>query len=157
MLRRAVFALTIVMSICSMSLSFAASTEQTNKMYRIGFLEAGSASTNQRFLESFESGLRELGYVEGKNVIVDVRWAEGQAERFPGLLAELLELHPDAIVVASGVAAQAAKNVVRSIPVVFVGASDPVGKGLVNSLSHPGANLTGFSDSPGPGVQAKAI
>jgi putative ABC transport system substrate-binding protein len=140
-----------------MSLSFAAGTEQTNKMYRIGFLEAGSASTNQRFLESFESGLRELGYVEGKNVILDVRWAEGQAERFPGLLAELLELHPDAIVVASGVAAQAAKNVVRSIPVVFVGASDPVGKGLVNSLAHPGANLTGFSDSPGPGVQAKAI
>jgi putative ABC transport system substrate-binding protein len=157
MLRRALFALTIVLSLCALSLSFAASAEQTNKMYRVGFLEAGSAAANQPFLASLESGLRELGYVEGKNVVLNVRWAEGQAERLPGLLAELVELHPDAIVVASGAAAQAAKKIGTSIPIVFVGASDPLGRGLVTSLAHPGSNLTGLSDNSGPGVQAKAI
>jgi len=149
--------LTIVLSLCSLSVSFAAGTEQANKVYRIGFLEAGSASANQRFLTSFESGLQELGYVEGKNVIVDVRWADGQVERLPELLIELVELHPDAIVVASGPAAQGAKRIVKSIPIVFVGVSDPLGKGLVTSLAHPGGNLTGLSDNFGPGVQAKAI
>src|ERR1700746_4041644 len=119
--RRVVFALTLVLSLCSLSVSFTAGAEQTNKTYRVGFLEAGSASANRPFLAAFESGLRELGYVEGKNVIVDVRWAEGQAERFPGLLTELVELRPDVIVVASGAAAEAAKNIVTSIPIVFVG------------------------------------
>jgi putative ABC transport system substrate-binding protein len=157
MTRRGVFALTIVLSLFSWSLSFAASAEQTSKIFRVGFLEAGSASANQRFLASFESGLRELGYVEGKNVIVDARWADGEAERLPGLLNELVELRPDAIVVASGAAAQAAKKIATSIPIVFVGASDPLGRGLVSSLAHPGGNLTGLSDNFGPGVQAKAI
>jgi len=86
-----------------------------------------------------------------------VRWADGQVERLPELLVELLELRPDAIVVASGPAAQAAKRIVKSIPIVFVGVSDPLGKGLVTSLAHPGGNLTGLSDNFGPGVQAKAI
>src|SRR5438477_451566 len=74
---------------------------------RIGFLEAGAASVNRHFLEAFQSGLRELGHIDGNNVVIDARWAEGRAERFPELLGELIQLKPDVIVVASTLGAVA--------------------------------------------------
>jgi len=157
MLRKAVFVLSLGLILCSLCLSFASHAQQPNKVYRVGFVEAGTASTNQHFLAAFKSGLRELGYVEGRNIIVDVRWAEGQAERFPGLIADVIKLRPDVIVVASGPGADAAKNVLTSIPIVFIGVSDPVGRGLLTSLAHPGGNLTGVSDTVGPGLLAKTI
>jgi putative ABC transport system substrate-binding protein len=140
-----------------LAVSIAAGAQSAKKIYRIGFLEAGAAATNLHFLKAFESGLREFGYVDGDNVVIDGRWAEGQAERFPKLLTELVELKPDVIVVASTLGAVAAKNVVTSIPVVFVGVSDPLDMGLVASLARPGGNMTGISRVFGEGLIGKAL
>ena len=93
--------------------------QPATKVYRIGFLEAGAASVNRHFLDAFQSGLLEFGYVEGNNVVIDARWAEGRAERFPELLGELIQLKPDVIVVASTLGAVAARKAAISIPVVF--------------------------------------
>ena len=125
--------------------------------HRIGFLEAGAASVNRHYLDAFQSGLREFGYIEDRNVVVDARWAEGRAERFPELLGELVRLKPDVIVVASTLGAVAARKVVTSIPVVFVGVSDPINMGLVTSLARPGGNMTGISRGFGDGLIGKGL
>jgi|KBSSwiStaDraftv2_1062776.scaffolds.fasta_scaffold95957_3 putative ABC transport system substrate-binding protein len=137
--------------------SLAAGAQSAKKIYRIGFLEAGAAAVNLHFLQAFESGLREFGYVDGNNVVIDARWAEGQADRFPKLLAELVALKPEVIVVASTLGAVAAKKVVTSIPIVFVGVSDPLDMGLVASLARPGGNMTGISRVFGEGLIGKAL
>jgi putative ABC transport system substrate-binding protein len=115
------------------------------KIPRVGFVEAGSRSVNQHFADAFRAGLHELGYVEGQNIAMEERWAEGRVERFPDLLADLLRLRVDAIVQASGLGAVAAKHLTTTVPIVFVGVSDPVELGLVQSLARPGGNLTGLS------------
>src|SRR4029079_3849707 len=135
----------------------AAGAQSAKKIYRIGFLEAGDAAVNLHFLQALESGLREFGYVDGNNVGIDARWAEGQADRFPKLLAELVALKPEVIVVASTLGAVAAKKVVTSIPIVFVGVSDPLDMGLVASLARPGGNMTGISRVFGEGLIGKAL
>ena len=127
------------------------------KVYRIGFLEAGAASVNGHFLDAFRAGLREFGYLEGSNVLIDARWAEGRAERFPELLGELTQVKPDVLVVASTLGAIAAKKMGASIPVVFVGVADPMGMGLVTSLSRPRGNMTGISRGFGEGLIGKAL
>jgi putative ABC transport system substrate-binding protein len=127
------------------------------RVYRIGLLEAGTPAANQHFVDAFVRALRELGYEEGKDVIIDVRWGEGKAERFPGLLRELVRLKPDVLVVASTLGAVAAKQVVTSIPVVMVAVSDPSGMKLVESLAHPGGNMTGTSREFGQGLIGKAL
>jgi len=113
--------------------------------HRVGFLEAGSARVNGHFLAAFMRGLRERGYVSDRTIAVDVRWADGQNDRFASLVAALLVLRPAVLVVASTTGALAAKAATSTVPVVFVGASDPVAVGLVPSLSHPGGNVTGLS------------
>jgi putative ABC transport system substrate-binding protein len=135
----------------------AVEAQQPGKVYRIGFLEAGAPSVNQHFLDAFKRGLRELGYVEGQNVVIEERWAEGQNERFPALVAELVRLKVDLLVVASTSGAVAAKAATTTIPIVFVGAADPVGNGLVASVGRPGANLTGFSQEDDPGFGGKRL
>ena len=137
--------------------AIAVRAQAATKVYRIGFLEAGAASVNRHFLEAFQSGLREFGYVQGNNVVIDDRWAEGRAERFPELLGELVQLKPDMIVVASTLGAVAAKKVVTSIPVVFVGVADPLDMGLVVSLARPGGNMTGISRGFGEGLVGKGL
>src|SRR5262249_32693764 len=111
---------------------------------RIAFLGAESASTNQHFFDAFRQGMREHGYVDGQNVTLLERWAEGRSERFPELIEELISLKANVILAVSLPAALAAKNATTSIPIVFI-ASDPLGLGLVPSLARPGGNLTGFS------------
>ena len=140
-----------------LAVSLSPGAQPATKIYRIGFLEAGAASVNRHFLEAFQGGLREHGYVDGKNVIIDARWADGQAGRFPGLLDELVKLNPDVIVVASTLGAVAAKKVVTSIPVVFLGVADPLDMGLVASLARPGGNMTGISRLFGEGLIGKAL
>ncbi len=140
-----------------LALAPAAHAQQRQKVYRVGFLEAGAAAANQRFLDSFRNGLREFGYVTGKNLIIDVRWADGRTERFAPLLAELMALKPDVLVVASHVGALSAKGATKSIPIVFVGASDPVRHGLVASLARPGGNMTGLSRAVEDGTLGKAV
>jgi len=127
------------------------------RIWRIGFLEAGAPAANQHFLDAFKSGLREQGYVERQNVVVVERWADGNVERFPVLLDELIQAKVDIIVVASTPGAVAAKAAVKTIPVIFVGAGDPVGVGIVASLGRPGGNLTGFSQAEEEGLVGKRI
>lgn len=134
-----------------------ARAQRPAKVNRVGFAEAGAAAANQHFVDAFTAGMRELGYVAGQNLIVETRWAEGRAERFPEILAELVRGKPDVIVVASSLGAVAARKVVTSIPVVFVGVSDPVTLGLVESLAHPGGNMTGLSRVFGEGLLGKAL
>jgi len=112
--------------------------------YLIGFLGAESLSTNQHFLDAFRQGMREHGYVDGQNMTLEARWAEGRSERFPELVGELVRLKTSVILTVSLGAALAAKNSTTVIPIVFI-ASDPLGSGLVPSLARPGGNLTGFS------------
>jgi putative tryptophan/tyrosine transport system substrate-binding protein len=123
----------------------AAKAQQPRAAPRVGFIEAGSLSANRHFLEAFRQGLRELGYVEGRNIVVEDRWADGRLERFPTLLEELIRLRVDLIVQASTPGAVAAKRATTTIPVVFWGVNDPVGLGLVASLGRPGGNMTGLA------------
>lgn len=135
----------------------AVEAEQTAKIPRVGFVEAGSRSANQHFAEAFRLGLRELGYVEGQNIAVEERWADGRIERFPDLLGDLLRLKVDVIVQASGAGAVAAKKATTTVPIVFVGVGDPVGLGLVESLARPGGNLTGLSLAWAEGFAGKWV
>jgi len=123
----------------------AAEAQQAAKVARIGLLPVNSA-TNPHVSEAFRLGLRDLGYVEGRNVVIEYRDAEGKLERLPALAAELVALKVDVIVAAaSAVPARAAKQATRTLPIVFIGAGDPVTTGLVTSLARPGGNLTGLS------------
>ena len=96
-------------------------------------------------VESFRQGMRELGYVEGQNYRLEIRWGEGKLERMPALAAEVVKLHPDVIVAQSSPSVLAARQATRTIPIVMPTSSDPVGDGLVASLAHPGGNITGLS------------
>jgi putative ABC transport system substrate-binding protein len=147
-------------TLCSVLLTrlgAAAAQAPATRPYRIAFLEAGAASVNRHYLDAFLRGLQELGYVEGRNMTIDARWAEGRAERFPPLLKELVALNPDVMVVASTIGAIAAHKVVTSIPVVFVGVSEPREMGFVKSLPRPGGNMTGLSRDFGEGLIGKSL
>jgi ABC-type uncharacterized transport system substrate-binding protein len=118
-------------------------SQQPRKMHRIGFLVASSASFYSSRIEAFRQGLRELGYVEGKTISIEYRFADGRDDRLRELAAELVRLKVDIIVAAAG--ALAAKNATTTIPVVFAASGDPVARGIVGSLARPGGNVTGLS------------
>ena len=128
---------------CSMllALPFPARAQQPTKTPRLGFLSASSLSAVSARIEAFRQGLRELGYVEGKNIVIEWRSAEGQADRGPLLAAELVRLKVDIIVTAGGPANRAAKEATATIPIVMTNELDPVGSGLVASLAQPGGNI----------------
>jgi putative ABC transport system substrate-binding protein len=125
--------------------SFAAEAQQAAKVARIGFLGSNPAAASPHFREAFLQGLRDLGYVEGRNFVIEYRGAEGKPERLPALAAELVAIKVDVIVCAGTLAAEAAKQATRTVPIVFAGVGDPVTSGLVTSLARPGANVTGMS------------
>ena len=122
-----------------------AQAQQPARIPRIGILIAPSASFFSARVEAFRQRLRELGYVEGKNIVIEYRYAEGKLERLPDLAAELVRLKVDVIVTTGARAILAAKKASATIPIVFAGAGDPVGTGLVSSLARPGGNITGLS------------
>ena len=122
----------------------AAEAQQAAQVARIGYL-ATNLATNPLLREAFRRGLRDLGYVEGRNLVIEYRGAEGKLERLPALAAELVTLKVDVIVAPSGVGALAAKQATKTIPIVFAVAADPVASGLVASLARPGGNVTGSS------------
>jgi putative ABC transport system substrate-binding protein len=124
---------------------FPAQAQQGTKIPRIGFLGATSLSTIPARVEAFRQGLRELGYVEGKNIVIEYRWAEGRIERLADLAAELVSLKVDVIVTAGPMDTRAANNATNTIPIVMGFDSDPVGSGVVASLARPGGNITGLS------------
>jgi putative ABC transport system substrate-binding protein len=135
----------------------AAEAQQAGKVYRIGYLSAPSRASVERALAAFLRALRELGWVEGQNLIIEYRWAEGKIERLPDLAADLVRRKVDLIVAPAGSAALAAKNATSSIPIVMIFPSDPVEMGLVASLSHPGGNVTGTTYAPGAGIFGKQL
>ena len=122
----------------------AAEAQQAAKVARIGFLALSLAAAPHAD-EAFRQGLRELGYVEGSNLVIEYRDAEGKVERLPALAAELVTLKIDVIVAPNTVAALSAKEVTRTLPIVVAVAADPVASGLVTSLARPGGNVTGLS------------
>ena len=123
----------------------AAETQQAAKLIRIGIL-AGNRAASPHTIEAFRQGLRDLGYVEGRNVLIEFRDAEGKPERLPALAGELLALKVDIVFAPSTPAALATKQATSTIPIVFAGAADPVTDGLVTSLAQPGGNVTGSSN-----------
>ena len=136
-----------VITVCVLlfSLCSSADAQQMVKISRIGVLISGTSSGPTPNTRAFQQRLRELGYVEGKNIIIEQRYAEGKVQIVPDLIGELIRLKPDVIVTDTSRATQAAKNATKTIPVVFTAANDPVGDGQVASLARPGGNLTGFS------------
>jgi putative ABC transport system substrate-binding protein len=122
-----------------------AARAQQPKVWRIGVLETISQSMNAANFEAFRRGLRELGYIEGQNLIIDYRSADGRAERFPGLAADFVRLQVDVIVTRGTPAGLAAKNATTTIPIVMAAMSDPVGVGAVDGLARPGGNITGLA------------
>jgi putative ABC transport system substrate-binding protein len=127
------------------ALTLPAEAQQPAKVAPIGYLAAASVSANAARTEAFRQGLRELGYVEGKNIVIEWRYAEGKRDRLPAFAAELVRLKVDVIVTAGPGSTRAAKEATSTIPIVMAQDSDPVGSGLVSSLARPGGNITGLS------------
>jgi putative ABC transport system substrate-binding protein len=134
---------------------FLAEAQQAEKVARLGYLSSrtGRGSPNA---EALRQGLRGLAYVEGQNIAIEYRSAEGNLDRFPSLAAELVMLKVDIIFAAGGEAGRAAKKATSAIPIIFVGAVDPVATGMVDSLARPGSNITGFSTGA-PGLYGKRL
>ena len=122
---------------------FASVAQQPGKVYRIGFLRV--AAPPDAYIEAFRQGLKELGYLEGKNIAFEYRWAGYKRERLPTLAADLVGLQVDIIFTDGGSAAGAARDATRTIPIVMASAGDPVAQGLIASLARPGGNLTGLT------------
>ena len=136
--------MTLVVGASAVACPFAAHAQQTTKIARIGYLASNLA--NQGPLEAFRQGLRDLGYVEGRNVMIEYRDAQGKLEPLQALAAELVALKADVIVASSTAAALAAKQATTVVPIVFGTVPDPVASGLVASLARPGGNVTGLSN-----------
>jgi len=123
----------------------ATQAQQTAKLHRIGFLGNSTATLEANLVGPFREGLRDLGYVEGRNVLIEYRWTEGKYERFPALIGELIAQKVEVIVAAGTPATLAVKKATTSVPLVMIAVGDPVGTGIVPSLSQPGGNITGLT------------
>src|SRR5690348_13933645 len=142
---RAPRSLLLAVNALLLALAVDAGAQQPKKVYRIGFLGAASAAANAARIEALRQGLRELGYFEGKNILVEYRYADGKRDRVPALAAELVALKVDLIVSADAAATRPARQATGTIPVVMTNDPDPVGDGFVVSLARPGGNITGLS------------
>jgi len=148
--------LAVTLSAMLFALCFSAhAVQQSAKVPRVGYLSYGSVEIDKSLLAALQQGLRELGYLEGKNIIIEQRYAKGQADKLPELVTEFVRVNADVIVVTGDPAAYAAKKG-TAIPIVIVTSPDPVGTGLIASLAHPGGNVTGLSDFHG-GVVTKRL
>src|SRR5262249_11803709 len=144
--------------LCAMLLALCvpAAAQQTKKVPRIGFLRSLGPSANTYRIDAFRQGLRELGYVEGKNIVIEWRSAEGKPDRLPALATELVRLKVDVIVTPGPTVTRPAKEATATIPIVMAQDPDPVGNGFVASLAHPGGNITGLS-SLAPEISGKQL
>jgi putative tryptophan/tyrosine transport system substrate-binding protein len=127
----------------------AATAQPASKVQRVGFLVGSSSAGSQANADAFRQGLRELGWVEGRNIVVEYRFADGRYDRLPELAADLVRLKVDVIAAGGNAAAAAARNTTQTIPIVMMSVGDPVGLGLVASLARPGGNVTGLAFSVG--------
>src|SRR5215475_1299347 len=137
-----------VLSLCVVLLAFTvpARAQQLTKVPRIGYLTAQTSSGELPRIDAFRQGLRALGYVEGQNIAIDYRFTDGKLERLPPVAAELVRLKVDVLIAISTNAAQAAKRATTTIPIFFIGVSDPIEAGLVQSLARSGGNITGLTN-----------
>ena len=131
--------------------------QQPGRVLRIGYLAQNSAEIGQRQLIAFRQGLRERGWVEGQNIVIEIRFADGKVDRFPALVAELIRLKVDVIVTTSSATTWAAKDATKSIPIVMAASANAPGEGLVTSLAHPGGNITGMTFMAGPEIAGKQL
>ena len=135
----------------------AAEAQPTGKAYRVGFLSNGWSTASSQNVGALRQGLRELAWVEGQNIVIEYRWAEGKSDRLPDLAAELVRLRVDVLVAGGAAATRAAKEATTTIPIVFVGVQDPVALGAVQSLGRPGANITGPTLTGGLAIVGKQL
>jgi ABC-type uncharacterized transport system substrate-binding protein len=142
---RRTIALLITLTLAILVAPLAADAQLVGKVYRIGLLIPGSASGFASRIEAFRHGLRDLGYVEDRNIAIESRFADGQADRLPTLVADLVRLPVDAMVVDGILTIRAAQHATTTIPIIMAVIGDPVGAGLVTSLARPGGNITGLS------------
>jgi ABC-type uncharacterized transport system substrate-binding protein len=134
----------------------AARAQQVGKVPRVGFMGNSTAALEANLVGPFRDSLRELGYQEGRNIVIEYRWAEGNYERFPALVAELLAMPVDVIVTAGTPATLAVKKATSTVPLVMIAVGDPVGTGIVPILARPGGNITGLS-SIAPDLEGKRL
>jgi putative ABC transport system substrate-binding protein len=149
-------ALATILVLSLLAAPLGAEAQPAGKAWRVGYLSSSSAERERGRLGAFQQGLRELGYLEGKSIFLEQRYAGGEFERLPELAAELARFKVDVFVVAGAPAAHAAKKASSVIPIVMTAVADPVGMGLVASLARPGGNITGLSDF-NTGVVAKRL
>ena len=135
----------------------AAEAQPAGKVHRIGLLAPGSATGDSRPRDAFLDGLRELGWIEGQNLVIERRFADGQLDRLPALATELVRLKVELIAAATAAPVLAAKNATGTIPIVMLTVADPVGRGLVSSLSRPGGNVTGVAYGVGTETFGKGL
>jgi len=134
-----------------------ADAQQTGKVYRIGCILTAAPNETVHLIKALDEGLRELGYVEGRNVVFERRFAEGRQEWLPALVAELVKLKVDVLVTGSNPVIAAVKQVTTTIPVVMAVSRDPVGAGFTASLARPGGNITGLANDPAPEIIGKNL
>jgi putative ABC transport system substrate-binding protein len=149
----------VALTLALLAVPLLAHAQQPGKTYRIGWLGLASPGPEVlRIVDAFRQGLRELGYVEGQNIVLEYRWAHGKAERLPDLATELVRLKVDFIIVAATPAVLAARQATLTVPIVMAaGVADPVAQGLAASLARPGGNITGVNLSPGPEIAGKYL
>ena len=136
------------LALCALlyALCLPVSAQQQTKIPRIGYVSGTGDATNQGpCVEALRQGLRDLGYVEGKNFVIEYRGAEGKPDRTPSLVTELVQLKVDVLVVPTALSILTAKQATKTIPIIMVTQVDPVATGLVDSLAHPGGNITGLA------------
>jgi putative tryptophan/tyrosine transport system substrate-binding protein len=128
--------------------------QPSGKVWRVAWLSPVFADTvfDREIIDAFRSEMRELGYIEGKNLVVDSRFGEGHIERLPSLMSELIALRPDVIVAFATPAIAAAQRATSTIPIVMAPATDPIGSGFIKSLAHPGGNITGVANMYGDAI-----
>jgi putative ABC transport system substrate-binding protein len=140
-----------------LTLPRAIEAQQAGKVPRVGYLQQNSAEASPHLLVAFRQALGERGWVEGQNVLIEVRNADGKVDRLPALVAELIRLNVDVIVAGSSRATWAARDATKSIPIVMAASADALGEGLVTSLAHPGGNITGMTFLAGPEIAGKQL
>src|SRR5262245_42769138 len=146
----------ILVAVVLLALGVTAEAQQTGKVFSIGFLDASTASGSAVRLEAFRQELLKLGWIEGKNITIEYRFAEQKRERVPELAADLVRLKVDLIVVSGTPQTLAAKKATTTIPIVMANVGDPVGSDLISSLARPGGNVTGLA-SLSPELNSKRL
>lgn len=147
----------VTVTVIALAAPGAVDAQPTARMYRVGYLQTATQQEQEPLTRAFDDALRKLGYVEGRNLVIERRFADGKPERLPALAAELVALDVDVIVTGSNPVIAAVKQATPKIPIVMATSRDPVGSGLIASLARPGGNVTGLTGDPATDLQGKRL